>query len=137
MADELKNIIARMNFLKTGLKQTLMKVGEKTKIHLLDNWTNGKGGTQRDMKPLIENYKEKKEKAGRHGIPDLYFTGDLWASMSVKKESDYSAIVYPRGVENMEKLRGLIKKRPNAMLLNFKFKDQMVDFAFNEMRKGA
>lgn len=135
---ELDDINGRIKYLQKLIFPDLMKVGFKTREHLIKNWLQGRGADGIAMKRLSDNpkgkgYKTRKEKSGRNGIPDLNWTGRMQQSLESKRRGKDVIVTFSQ-VE-MGKARGNFKLRKNMMILNKKFKDQMSNFILKRLSK--
>lgn len=129
----LKNVNKRLNFLRKKISNTLVLIGTRTKADIISKWLSGRGADGKKFSSLTTVYKKWKVKKGRKGVADMFFTGNMAASMLVKKKGNRQAVLTFSGNE-MPKARGNYSNRKNMMTLSDIWKKKMIILALRKMQ---
>lgn len=141
----LSNILSKEKVLEGGMPRILLAAAGLVKAHLLQNWTQGQGGTETAMKKLSKPYEKAKSegklpghpKAGRRPIRDLNLSGELYKSLSTKNDGPTRALVYFSGTRNVNVARGNYETEPKMMELSDRFKEKIIDAVAGALSKAA
>lgn len=145
----LKNMLGREKVLKGGMPAIIMAAALAVRAKLLLNWTRGVGADDRSMPGLSPGYKKRKVEGksqggkgsppgkNRTGIRDLNYSGQLYRSLSTRRDSPTSAAVFFSGARNNSVASGNYGKTPGMMDLSEKFRKQIVDEVAAALVKSA
>ena len=130
---DIRNTMARYNFLSKETYKTIEHIGEKTIVYLVKNWIRGIGGNGMTLQrpPINAGYKKYKESLGNDGKIDMVLSGDMTRSMRVKRVSPVSVSV---GFGEEKRAQGNYSRRPQFMELSERFKQDMRIFFTEKMR---
>jgi hypothetical protein len=141
----LKNILSKEKVLAGGMPRILLAAAGMVRAHLLQNWGEGKGGTETAMKALTRPYAKAKSegkipghtKGGRRPIRDLNLSGELYKGLTTKSDGPTRALVYFSGTRNVNVARGNYDAEPKMMELSDRFKDKIRDAVAGALSKAA
>jgi len=140
---EVEVMLSSADYFFSNTKALLTKMALFSKFKILKRTAKGADYEEKAFSPYSENYKLFRQDKGRPTAKvDLFFTGKMLGSMSVKANS-LRSILYFSGREQALKASGLnygnkyIKNRREFFALSKKDKDLLNTMAENELDKAG
>lgn len=141
-----KNIQARLKFLKYGITKSLNLAGIDTANFLRANWLQSRGGDGKKFAETkgTEAYLKKKaagkvnddgKMRGGAGVINMHLSSKMAESLHPEQRSNLKVSVEFSGDANINKARGNYATRPNMMELSDKFKQKVTDQVYKDLVK--
>jgi len=115
----------------------VFKTTTRLKLLLFENWQSGRGADGKKMAKLTDQYRNKKTKAGRTGIRNFLFTGNMLQDLDPVKRADFHWVLKFTSSEERKKARGNVTYAPNMMVpISDKINQKLQKYAFDLYKRG-